>query len=170
VQQGCKHNECIIQPLLEEASLLWHNLAGGNPVLLLRNLKADRAFEGNQVVPFHLTHACLQPQLSVPGCRFAAESVEPVAWDTRCLDLGRPSMCFTASLVPEVKQVSVQLAEGVDPVALPWTVTMPSVVTWLLPKAPRTTAFDQSTKFCFGLQVCTHDGRLTTFPPTLGLH
>jgi hypothetical protein len=143
----------VIQPLLEDSSVLWQDAAGGIPVLLLQNVKVDKGFEGNQVVSFCLTHDCLQPQFPVPSGRFAAELVEPIAWDSRCLDLGRPSIYFTASLAPDVKQVSAVLAEGQDPVVLPWTATTPSVVTWLLPKAASSATFDTSTKFCFGLQV-----------------
>jgi hypothetical protein len=171
--RGCREQNCkrhVIQPLLEETSLLWHHAAGDSPVPFLQNVKADAGLEECQVVLFYLTLACFQPNLcEVPGGRFSAELMKPMAWDSRCLDLSRPSMNFTAGLAPELKQVSAKLAEMVGPAVLPWTATTPSVVTWMLPKVTNLAIFDSSTKFCFGLQVRTqnltivkHSYRLTS--------
>lgn len=158
VGQRCKQQNStrhVIQPLLEETSLLWHH-AGDIPELFIQNVKASKerkwsGLEGKEVVTFYLTHAILQPQLSVPGARFSAEFINPMAWDSRCLNLSRPSMNFTASLAPELKKLSAQM---VDSGILPWTATNPSIVTWLLPNSA---TFDSSTKFCIGLQVCTQE-------------
>lgn len=134
-----------IHPLLEEGSLLWHHGVGDRPVPLIRNLEADRGLDdGSRVASYSLVHNRLHPQCPVPGAWFVARVVVAAAWDSRCLDLGRPSITFTATAIPGLRR-----ADGEGAAALAWTAA-PSVVTWLLPKSG---AFDSSAKFCFGLQV-----------------
>lgn len=144
----------LVQPILHAESKLWRFEDGQCPALILQNICLDleHAHNGQKSIFFTLKYQQVSNRCLITNGTFIAHCEDLTVWDSRSLDLDRPSLCFCANLQQEV----VDQAEDSAFIKLQrLTARMPSSVSWVLPK--RTGKYgnfeEESSEFCFGLQA-----------------